>query len=74
MCVKTRLKHHEKFTQYVRRDLHEKRKYTVDTYRVSKNILKVKKKKQLNDWIKRRLNTDAGRISELHHRSEVLVR
>ena len=51
MCVKTRLKHHEKFTQYVRRDLHEKRKYAVDTYRVSKNILKVKKKKKKNSMI-----------------------
>lgn len=51
MCVKTRLKHHEKFTQYMRRDLHEKRKYAVDTYRVSKNILKVKKKKKNNSMI-----------------------
>ena len=34
----------EKFTQYVRRDLHEKRKYVVDIYRVSRNTLKVKKK------------------------------
>lgn len=62
----------EKFTEYTRRDLHEKRKYAVDTFRVLKNILKVKKKN--NDWIKRRLNTDAGRISELHHRSEVSIR
>lgn len=35
----------EKFTEYTRRDLHEKGKYAVDTFRVSKNILKVKKKK-----------------------------
>ena len=63
----------EKFTEYTRRDLHEKGKYAVDTFRVSKNILKVKKKNH-DDWIKRRLNTDAGRISELHHRSEVSIR
>lgn len=54
----------------MREEIYMKKENMHQKDRVSKNILNETKKP--NDWIKR-LNTAAGRIRELHDRSEVLI-